>query len=117
MWPPRTNVIVANCYATGESMKKKVVNTLADFRTEHDRMTMYANKIKEGLKSLAAEGPEAWENEAEFIRRCGTSTHAAKICYDQFKDHWINVPRKGNVRTVRVWFGDKKVAARARARV
>ena len=95
-------------------MKKKPANTLADFKAAHDPSTKYINRIKEGLKSLAAEGPEAWENEADFIRRCGTSVHAVKPYYDQFKDHWINVPRKGNIRTTRVWFGDKRIAAKAR---
>jgi hypothetical protein len=95
-------------------MKKKVANTLVDFKTRHDRSTIYINKIKEGLKSLAAEGPEAWENEGEFIRRCGLATHQMSSFREQFKDHWIKVPRRGNSRVMAVWFGNSKVAAKAR---
>lgn len=95
--------------------KKSVPNTLASFKAIHDPSVRYANKIREGLKSLAAEGKEAWENEADFIRRCGTSTHVVSKLSDQFSDYWINVPRRGNIRTVRVWFGNKRIAAKARS--
>lgn len=95
--------------------KKPTQNTLADFRSTHDSSTRYADKIKVGLKSLAAEGPEAWEHEGKFIRRCGMAAHQFPDFRDQFKDYWVNVPRNRESQALRAWFGDKRVAAKARA--
>ena len=94
--------------------KKSTSNTLADFKATHDSSTRYVEKIRAGLKSLAAEGPEAWENEGKFIRRCGVAVWKIHEFHDQFKDHWVTVPRTRNSQVKRAWFGDKKVAAKAR---
>lgn len=95
-------------------MKKKPTNTLADFKAAHDPSTKYINRIKEGLKSLASEGPEAWENEGKFIRRCGMANHQFPDFRDKFKCHWVEVPRSNNSKAKRVWFGNAKIAAKAR---
>ncbi len=96
-------------------MKKKVTNTLASFKATHDQSTRFADKIREGLKSLAAEGPEAWENEGKFIRRCGMSPAYFGEYVSQFKDHWVDVPRAAKSQVKRAWFGDKRIAAKARS--
>lgn len=95
-------------------MKKKSVNTLADFKAVHDPSTRFANKVREGLKSLAAEGKEAWEHEGEFIRRCGIAAHQLTKHRDQFSDFWVDLPRSSSSQKKRAWFGDKRVAAKAR---
>lgn len=95
-------------------MKKQNKNTLASFKSAHDPSTRHAEKIKQGLKSLAAEGKEAWENEGEFIRRCGMATHQFADFREQFKAYWVDVPRTGGSQVKRAWFGNPKVAAKAR---
>ncbi len=95
-------------------MKKPVKNTLASFKAAHDQSTRFADKIREGLKSLASEGPEAWENEGKFMRRCGIAPCFMGDIRDQFKSHWVDVPRTTGSQVKRAWFGNAKVAAKAR---
>jgi hypothetical protein len=94
--------------------KKSVPNTLADFKSTHDPSTRFADKIREGLKSLAAEGPEAWENEGKFMRRCGIAATCMPDLREQFRGHWVEVPRISGSQVKRAWFGNAKVAAKAR---
>jgi len=94
--------------------KKSTSSTLADFKSAHDPSTRFADKIRAGLKSLAAEGPEAWENEGKFMRRCGVAPTCMTDLREQFKAHWVEVPRVGGSQVKRAWFGNAKVAAKAR---
>jgi hypothetical protein len=94
--------------------KKSSSNTLADFKSTHDASTRYAEKIKSALHSLSLEGPEAWENEGKFMKRCGVAASVFPDFREQFKDYWVDVPRTSGSQVKRAWFGDKKVAAKAR---
>jgi hypothetical protein len=88
---------------------------LASFKSLHDPSIRYINKITAGLASLAGEGKEAWENEGEFIRRCGMAVHTFSGLRDQFKEYWVYIPRSGTSQVKRAWFADKRIAAKARS--
>ncbi len=94
---------------------KKPAKTLADFRAEHDPEVRIPNQIRAALESLRAEGPEAWEYDADFIKRCGDRVGNANIAAfrSQFEKHQVRVRMKGKNDKI-VWFADLKVAAKAR---
>ena len=95
-------------------LSKPKAKTLADFKAEFDPDVKIPNKIRDGIASLAKEGPEAWEYEQEFIRRCATSTTYFSRYRDQFAEFSVELPSNGKSQKVRAWFGNKKVAAKAR---
>ena len=93
---------------------KGKAKTLADFKSEFDPTVKIPASIQQALTSLAKEGPEAWEYEQDFIRRVGTSSTYFAQYRDQFIEHAVDLPRSRSSQRSRVWFGDKKVAAKAR---
>jgi hypothetical protein len=88
--------------------------TLADFRSTFDPDVKVPAKIKEALASLLAEGPEAWEYEADFIKRVGTSTTLFAKYRDQFAKHFVTVRIEKSGSAKNIWFGDFKVADKVR---
>lgn len=88
--------------------------TLNDFKAQFDKSVKVPEKIRAALKDLAAEGPEAWESDADFVFRCGTNFATISRYREQFADHVVEVPGINTSKRRRVWFGDKRVAAKAR---
>jgi hypothetical protein len=87
--------------------------TLATFRQAHDPRVKNPAKIRAALKSLAAEGPESWEYEADFCRRAMLSHNQISPYRDEFAAHIVEVRPDGkNIKCV--WFASAKVAAKAR---
>jgi hypothetical protein len=96
-------------------MAKPTFKDLAAFKMEHDPNVKVPIKIKAALASLLAEGKEAAEYELDFIKRCGPGVGATHIAAfrEQFAAHIVTVRANGKSEK-RVWFGDPKVAAKAR---
>jgi len=99
-------------------MPSKTTKTLADFRSKFDRSVVIPDKIRAALAALAKEGPEAWEYEGEFIKRAMISQSDMGLYRSGFEEHVVVVKdigrsTSGNGR--KVWFADKKVAAKARS--
>lgn len=94
---------------------KAAGRTLSDFKAAFDPDVRIPAQIRAGLKSLLAEGPEAWEYEADFLRRCGQgvgNTHISRY-RPQFEKHIVVVRIKGK-NDKNVWFADVKAATKAR---
>lgn len=95
-------------------MAKQTPKTLADFKSAYDPNVKIPTRIREGLVSLAKEGPEAWEFEVDFIKRCGLSVTQFAAFREPFSDHIVETRPERTSNVKRVWFGDKKVAAKAK---
>lgn len=90
--------------------------TVAEFRSVHDRSVVIPNKIRAALAELLKVGPEHYEYEVEFMKRLqGVSVADMGMYRDQFEEYVLEVqiPGKGSNKR-KVWFGDKKVAAKLR---
>jgi len=96
------------------STPKPKAKTLDDFRANHDRSVIVPNKIKAALAKLLEIGPEHYEYEADFIKIAGISQADIGLFRDQFLDHVVETPKTHASREKRVWFGDRKVAAKVR---
>lgn len=100
--------------------KKPVAKTLADFRKAHDKDTVVTTRIDQALEALRASGAEAWEYEGDFIKLAGISIADCSTYRSQYAEYVVDAPivcqggksRNGTPR--RVWFGDKKLAAKVR---
>lgn len=86
-------------------------NDLSAFRAAHDRAFIIPERIK---KALAALG-EAWEYEADFIKRVGTGNHELAAFRDQFADYWVEVRAMGQKNPKRAWSGSKAYMTKMRA--
>ncbi len=95
-------------------MSKTKAKTVADFKSLHDDDVRLPAKIKEALTTLAAEGPEAWEYEADFLKRAGVSTTQLATYRGQFEKFFVAVRDSRTKNEKRVWFGDSKVADKVR---
>lgn len=97
-------------------MSKTVKNpkNLIDFKAAFDPDVKIPEKIRSALKSLASEGPEAWEMDRDFVIRCGTNFAMLSRYRDQFLEYIVEVPGVNTSKKRCVWFGDKRVAAKAR---
>jgi hypothetical protein len=93
-------------------MAAKQKKDLSAFRAAHDRSVIVPNKIRAALAELEkAEGAEAWEYEAEFIRRAKISQADIGAYRDGFSAHVVEtIGNKGK----RIWFAQVKVARTAR---
>lgn len=88
------------------------LNTLKHF---HDDKTFISERVVVALESLKKEGPEAWEYEKDFAKRCGlTFTHLGLI-RDQFAKYIVPLrkSRRAGTKAMNAWFGDPKVAVKA----
>lgn len=94
-------------------MSKKA-KTIADFRAAHDLNVIVPTKIRVALEQIAAEGPENWEYEADFIKRAGVSQAQIGQFREQFADHIVETPAVHGRSGRRVWFGAAKVASKLR---
>lgn len=98
-------------------MSKVKSRTLSDFKSQYDPAVKVLGKIRAGLKELAAEGTESWELDKEFVARCGLNYATIQPYLDQFSDHIVMTKNSNkSSRPQRVWFADKKVAAKARGK-
>ena len=91
----------------------KNARTLSDFRAAHDKNVIVPSKINAALADMLKEGPENWSYEADLIRRAGISQTDMGMFRDQFTDHIVETSDHRSAK--RVWFADKKVAAKVRA--
>lgn len=95
---------------------KRTAKTLADFNSEYDPDIRIPSQIRAGLASLLKEGPESWEYEQDFLRRCGKGVGNSNITVYRplFTKHIVEVKAQAGKNLKRVWFADVKVAAKAR---
>jgi hypothetical protein len=95
-------------------MPKTQAKTLADFNANFNPDVKVPMRLKAALASLAGEGPEAWEYEVDFIKRAAVSTTQIAKYREQFTKHFVAVrmDRSGSIKNI--WFGDPKVAEKAR---
>jgi hypothetical protein len=94
--------------------KKSVPKTVAGFRALHDPTVVVPNRIKAALEALAAEGPEHWEYEADFLTRAGVTPVQLNSYREQFAAHYVEAQESGRRTPVRAWFGTAKAAKAAR---
>jgi hypothetical protein len=93
---------------------KAAPKTLADFNAEHNPDVKIPAKIQAAITSLLTEGKEAWEYEADFMKRCPGIGNGNFAKYRaQFEKHIVVVKQDGR-NAKNVWFADPKVAAKAR---
>jgi hypothetical protein len=86
----------------------------AAFRAAFDPNVIVPNKIRAGIESLAkAEGPDGWEEEIHFLKRCGINAQTVSPHREKFSAHIVEARTPGR-KTVNVWFADPKVAAAER---
>lgn len=91
------------------SAKKSVGKDLDAFRKLHDKNFKIPLKIKAGLAELG----EAWEYEAEFIKRCGVSNTDFAMFREEFAEFWLEA-RSDSRNSKRVWCGTAKLATKLR---
>ena len=94
-------------------MSKNNAKTLDDFRAAHDKNVIVPTKIQAALDSMLKEGAENWSYEADLIRRAQISQTDMGLFRSQFADHVVETRDHKNSK--RVWFADKKVAAKVRS--
>ena len=93
-------------------MAKTIPKTLSDFRALHDPNVVVPNKIRAALASMATEGKEHWEYEADFLKRAGVTPLQLAAFRETFKTHIVETGNSRNAK--RVWFADPKTAEKAR---
>lgn len=79
---------------------------LAEFRASFDPSYIVPQKIKKALAELGAR----WEEEAVFIKRCGTSLTYFARYRDRFMEHCVKTPGVHGKDGKRVWAGTKAYA-------
>ncbi len=93
---------------------KKPEKSLAAFKQLYDPNVRIPAQVKAGLESMIRDlGPEAWEYELDFAKRCAIGTAQIGAFREQFDKHNVIV-RSSHRAEKRVWFGDAKIAAKAR---
>lgn len=86
--------------------------TLADFKALYDKNVYVPNRIRAAFAAmLEKDGAEAWDYEADFIKRAGISQTDASAFREQFAEHVVETSGKS---PKKVWFASAKVAAKAR---
>ncbi len=95
-------------------MPKTQAKSVADFKALFHEDVKVPAKIKAAIASLAAEGPEAWEYEVDFLKRAGVSTTQLAAYRGQFEKFFVAVRETRGKSERRVWFGDSKVADKVR---
>ena len=91
--------------------------TVADFKTAHDKDVIIPAKIKATLESAAKIGPEHYLYESELVTMTGISQTDFGRYKGQFEAHVVEIDHEGGRRLSskkRVWFPDKKLAAKLR---
>lgn len=88
----------------------KKANDLSMFKSKFDPDTVIPNKIRTAFEKMAAEGPEHWLYEADFMKLAEISTTHLAQYRPQFEKHIVSVKERKNDK--RVWFWDAKVAAK-----
>jgi len=96
------------------SVAKPKPRTLDEFRSNHDRNVIVPAKINAALAKMREIGPEHYEYESDFIKFAGISQTDVSLHRDSFADHIVETTAVGGRSPRRVWFGDKKVAAKVR---
>lgn len=94
-------------------MEIRKAATLADFKAKYDPATVVPNKIRAALAEIAKQGPEHHVQEVEFAKMAGVSLSQISSFRAMFEKH-IVVTRNDRRNEVKIWFGDAKVAAKAR---
>jgi len=89
--------------------KKSSGKDIESFRQLHDKNFKIPRKIKAALAELG----EAWEYEAEFIKRCGVSNTDFAMFREEFAEHWLEA-KSDNRNAKRVWCGTVKLATKLR---
>jgi len=93
---------------------KRSTKNVLDFRAAHDKSYIVPQKIENGIKSLAKEGPEAWDYEVDFLKRTGLSTTDLAMYRDAFEDYIVIVSAMHQRSTKRIWCASKQLAAKLR---
>ena len=85
-------------------------NTLDDFRAAFDKSFIVPKKIAAALEKLG----DGWEYNLDFSKTADVSINDLSMFAEQFENHIVDV---GGKTRKRIWFGDAKLAAKARAMV
>jgi hypothetical protein len=94
-------------------MAAKVKKDKDAFRAAFDPNVIIPNKIRAALADLAKhEGPDAWDEEVNFLKRAGINAQTVAQHRDTFKAHIVEA--KKNSKPIFVWFVDVKAAAELR---
>lgn len=95
----------------------KVKKTLDSFRAAHDPNVIIPAKIRAALAALEkAEGPEAWEYDAEFLKRAGVNYNQMGAYRDEFAAHIVTV-KSGDRKPRPVWFSNAANAEKMRKKL
>jgi hypothetical protein len=84
---------------------------LADYQNKHDKSVTVPRAIRDTLAAMAKEAPDAWEYDADFLRRAGVAQSEIGAYRDQFADHIVMT---GGKQTKRVWVATAKEAKKFR---
>ena len=90
------------------------MNGIAEFQAAHDKNYIIPDKITKGIIALSKLGPDVWEYEVAFLKRCGISTTDFAMFRDQFQDFMVLT--KGH-NPKRVWCASKVLAKKFREMV
>jgi hypothetical protein len=88
--------------------------TLADFQAAYDPNVIVPAKIRNALAAMEKEGPEHHLVELDFLKFAGLSTTQLATFRDQFAAHIVETVATGGKSGKRVYFGNAKIAAKAR---
>jgi hypothetical protein len=91
------------------TVKKQLGKDVEAFRQIHDKNFKIPRKIKAALAELG----DAWEYEAEFIKRCAVSNTDFAMFREDFVEHWLEA-KSDNRNAKRVWCGTVKMANKLR---
>ena len=84
--------------------------TLDDFRAAFDKSFIVPKKIAAALEKLG----DGWEYNHDFSKTSDVSVNDLSMFAEQFEPHIVDIAGRSRKR---IWFGDPKVAAKARAMV
>lgn len=91
---------------------KPAAKNLDAFRAAHDPNITVPNKFREGFASLLkANGPGAWEYEADFVKRAKLSQTELGKFRSKFEAHVVETKGKN---AKRAWFADADDATKMR---
>lgn len=89
--------------------RKQAGKDVEAFRQLHDKNFKIPRRIKAALEELG----DAWEYEADFIKRCAVSNTDFAMFRDEFATHWLEAKTEGRS-AKRVWCGTAKLANKLR---
>lgn len=100
--------------ATKKATKLASTGGLDSFRNQFDKRVIVPNKVRAALAAMLNVSPEAWLEENDFAEKAGVTKEELRPHREEFDRHIVEVKLKGRSAPKRIWFGDHKVADKAR---